>query len=183
MHKTTKDFSPEEIAEKITDALVAAFSYFLPHADRRGDGYRLAEAVAREHGFNLDMFHVNYMGDGVEYRHHKSIAFACDFDVRPSISWVDDKGAVVACQVSWGSGGSMDTTTALATASLHLEAATKACQTQVAMQDALRGLRGTTKADHEAWVRGADLWWKTNSAAKTKIWDTLQQRKETGAPK
>ncbi len=145
MNRTAKDFTPEEIATRIEEAMNRAFTLF-PAAEV-GDMLEYAEAAG------VDPNLVALSGYGLGYHTETRLAFSLGYGFRLEISALLGYELIIKCVVTWASGGGSPTE-AVAQASLHLEAAQKAAQCHMMVTDALSAIRVHGKDDSLAFAAG-----------------------------
>lgn len=158
---TTKDHDPSKVADAIAEALRRAFTFFEPgnHGPYGGEHVlslrrQLILKVCAEQGHDARLFQLMSFS-GVSYNHKLEISFGIGVEVSPRVSFDEGVGMTAACELNWGSCGTLTAANAVATAALHLEAAQKACQAQATMIDALRRVRGTASdEDRTAFYAG-----------------------------
>lgn len=173
MAKQLKEYKPEELAERMNDALRRVVDILPPgvyDTGKMANEFQVdATRVAAEQGYDWRLSHVSSaLLRGLEYRHAVEAAFAVSCEARVQVRWQEDEGMRVECAVSWAGGSAALPTLAVARATLALDVSQKACLVEAVLWNAL-GLRGKTKADGKAWVAGVRVWDQWNQTAIKRV--------------
>ncbi len=164
MNRTAKNFTPQEICDRVEEAMKRASTYFPARTDLLGGKWEQYADAA-----NVDKDLAALSPYSLEYRVNIHKAFNLGYSMSFNIVARTHDNLVCKCEITWASGGG-DPATAVAAASLHLEAAQKAAQCQMAATDAFgAGMRIVDDEDREAFRAGTKLFYAMVEAAQDAI--------------
>lgn len=162
MARNVKDFTPEQLRDRIAECMRRASTYFPAAHDMLGGKW---EDYAKEAGVDLNLaaLSVHSLDYSMEDRRAFHLGYRFYFRLDP---WRDDLS--VKCELSWASGGG-DPVEANAQAALYVEAAGKAAQCQLATQDALGDLCMDDEEDRNVWNAAVKLFQARVSEAQANV--------------
>lgn len=162
MSLDAKDLTPAQICDRVEKMMMKAAEFFPPSTNLRGGKW---EEYAQEAGVNLELAALSE--HSLDYSFEKRHAFSLGYSFRFNMDyWRDD--IAVRCEVTWASGGG-DPATAVAQASLHLEAAQKCAQCQMAAWDELRSIKVRDDEDRECFRAGVKLFYAKVAEAQAAV--------------
>lgn len=162
MARPIKDFTPEQLRDRIAECMRRASTYFPAAHNMLGGKW---EAYAKEAGVDLNLAALSEHSLDYSLEDRRAFHLGYRFYFRLD-AWRDD--IEVQCELNWASGGG-DPVTANAQAALYVEAAGKAAQCQLVAQDALGTLRMRDDEDREVWRAAVKLFQSHVKAAQANI--------------